>query len=123
MIEEEMRRFETPQVVGLRHLMQQPEFVEGNRVREIVDVLEDREFLKEALPRMLAGEQFRALIGEENEADEMQTCTILVSRYGAPEGIGGIVGLLGPTRMEYRRSIGAVRLLSSMMSNLVDDLS
>ncbi len=123
LLEEDAREFEEPHVSGLRHLLNQPEFANSDKMRRLVDVLEDRTFLKQTLPKVLAGEQFRAVIGEENETDEMQECSVLVSRYGSANGIRGLIAVIGPTRMEYRRSIGSVKLLSSLMNDLVNELS
>ena len=122
MLEEDVGLFAEPYVNGLRHLLNQPEFAAGSKMRALLDIMEDRSFLRELLSRLLAGEQFRVVIGEENEAGEMQECSILASRYGSPEGVGGIAAVIGPTRMHYPRSIGSVRFLSSVMSELVADL-
>lgn len=122
MQEEDARRFEEPHLSGLRHLLRQPEFSQSSRMRDLVDVLEDRNFLRERLPALMKGEQFRAVIGDENEQDAMQECSILLSRYGTPEGIGGLIAVIGPTRMEYRRSISSVRLLSDLMTEMVGQL-
>lgn len=120
--EEEARRFEEPYLSGMRHLLSQPEFSQNSRMRALVEVLEDRSFLKDTLPGMMRGEQFRAVIGEENQQDSMQDCSILLSRYGTADGIGGLIAVIGPTRMEYRRSISSVKLLSYLMSEMVGQL-
>ena len=122
MLDEDASRFEEPHVSGLRRLLSQPEFAANSKMRALVDVLEDRGFLKEVLTRVLAGKELQVVIGVENESDEMQECTILVSSYGSPEGVGGLMGVIGPTRMEYRRAIGSVRSLSALMGEMVAGL-
>ncbi len=121
--DEESRHHEDPQVSGLRHLLHQPEFESSGKLRDLVELFEGRVYLREELPRVLAGEQFRTVIGEENEAGEMQECSVVVARYGPQDGIGGLIGVIGPTRMEYRRSIASVRLVTSLMNELVAELS
>lgn len=123
MIEEDANRFEEPRVSGLRRLLNQPEFSTNSKVRALVEMLEDRTFLRELLASVLQDGQFQAVIGEENKSDDMQGCTILVSSYGSPSGISGLVGVIGPTRMEYRKSVGSLQLLSTLMGELVEDLS
>ena len=123
MLEEDASRFEEPHVTGLRRLLSQPEFASSSKMRALVEVLEDRGFLKELVSKVLVGERFRAIIGEENEPGEMQECTILVSSYGSPDGVSGLVGVIGPTRLEYRHSVGAVQLISSLMGELVGELN
>jgi heat-inducible transcriptional repressor len=120
--EEDARRFEEPHVSGLRHLLHQPEFSQGGKMRDLLEVLDDKAFLKDALPHLMRGEQFRAVIGEENVRDAMHECSIILSRYGSSDGIGGIIAVIGPTRMEYKKAIGSLRLLSDLMSDVVGQI-
>jgi heat-inducible transcriptional repressor len=45
----------------------------------------------------------------------------VLSRYGVEGGASGLLGVVGPTRMTYDRIIGAVRYVSSLMSDLISD--
>jgi len=45
--------------------------------------------------------------------------SLVIGRYGASGDVVGFVGVVGPTRMDYARSIGAVRYVGSLMSDLV----
>ena len=65
---------------------------------------------------------WRIVIGGENEAEEMHDCSVVLSRYGDPEGVGGVVAALGPKRMDYRRSMASVRLVSTIMGDMVASL-
>ncbi|MEE9285904.1 MAG: heat-inducible transcriptional repressor HrcA [Dehalococcoidia bacterium] len=123
MLDEDRGQFEEPCVVGLRHLLSQPEFAERAKASVLVDMLEDRKFLRDALQRLLAGERVNVVIGEENDAGEMQGFSVVVSRYGQRDKVSGIVAAIGPTRMEYERAIASVGLLSATMTELVWDLS
>ena len=114
---------EEPQVTGLRHLLHQPEFANAGKFGALVDVLEDRRALKGMLPRMLGAEHTRVLIGDENESGEMQECSVVIARYGDPDKATGIIAVIGPTRLEYQRSIAAVRHLSKAMTGLVSAVS
>ncbi|MBI3743392.1 MAG: heat-inducible transcription repressor HrcA [Chloroflexi bacterium] len=114
---------EEPQVTGLRHLLNQPEFANSSKAGALVDVLEDRRALKGMLPRMLGAEHTRVLIGDENEPGEMQECSVVIARYGDPDKATGIIAVIGPTRLEYQRSIAAVRHLSKAMTGLVSAVS
>ena len=108
--------------VGLGHLLGQPAFAEGWKAGVLVDLLEGRKFLEEALPGLSADERVAVVIGGENDAGEMQECSVIVSRYGDPDGVSGIVAAIVPTRMEYERAIATVGLLSSAMTARVWEL-
>lgn len=120
---EDAGRFEEPLVAGLRHLLGQPEFVQGAKLRALIDFLEDRRHLREVMPRILAGEQMRVVIGRENDSGEMQECSVVIARYGKTEGVNGVVAVVGPTRLNYRGAIASVRTVSDALTALVDELN
>lgn len=121
--EEDERTLAEPVVHGLRYLLAQPEFAESGRASALAEMLDDRGFLKEALPALLAGEQVRVVIGDEVDALELQPCSLVLARYGAPGDVGGIVAVIGPKRMPYDRTIASVRLVSRSLTELVQTLS
>ena len=61
----------------------------------------------------------QVLIGGEGTWDELRQCSIILARYGSPEQATGTLGVLGPMRMSYGRSISMVRFISSLLSDLV----
>ena len=123
LFEEELDRIEEPYVCGLRNLVGQPEFTEdGARAGMIIGLLENRQLLREMISAAIERCDWRIVIGGENEAEEMHDCSVVLSRYGDPEGVGGVVAALGPTRMDYRRSMASVRLVSTIMGDMVASL-
>lgn len=123
LMDDEAGRYEEPSVHGLHHLLGQPEFARGAKASVLVDVLEDRRFLRAALPRMLADEHSRVVIGDELEPQELHDCSVVVARYGTSDNVAGIVAVIGPTRMPYQRSIASVKLLAESMTELVAELT
>ncbi len=120
---EEEEQLEDPIIDGVRYLLHQPEFEANRKTAVVLDALEDRRFVKELLLKILFGEEPRVIIGAENDADAMHECSIVLSRYGSPDMFGGIVGVIGPTRMKYERTIASVRYLSALMSELSGELT
>jgi heat-inducible transcriptional repressor len=45
----------------------------------------------------------------------------VIARYGAPGLATGTLGVLGPMRMSYARTIPTVRYVAGLLSNLVND--
>ena len=58
------------------------------------------------------------VIGGESRHDEMNDFSVVLTRYGLPEA-SGVIGVLGPVRMEYARSIGVVRYVARLLDDLV----
>jgi heat-inducible transcriptional repressor len=119
---EEGEEYEEPYIDGLRHMLRQPEFASSDRMAAIMEVFEQRSLLKAFLPRVLTREGVRVLIGRENKEDVMRDCSVVITRYGIPGEVGGAIGVMGPTRMQYERAIPTVRFLSTVMSELVSEL-
>ena len=61
------------------------------------------------------------LIGGEGEWDELRQCSMVIARYGVPGMATGTLGVLGPMRMSYARTIPTVRYVASLLSDLVND--
>ena len=88
-----------------------------------MELLEDRSLVKELISGVVARDRFRVVIGDENESGEMQECSVVAARYGSDDTVNGFIAILGPTRLQYGRSIAAVRLLASVMSERVGGLA
>jgi heat-inducible transcriptional repressor len=106
-------------VDGFQNILAQPEFAESDRSRAMLSLFEDHTRLAEILPLDLGDGEVHITIGREHRHESLQDCSLVVGRYGANRDIVGFVGIVGPTRMDYARSIGAVRYVGSLMSDLV----
>lgn len=108
---------------GLIHILAEPEFAEGGQVRGIVQTLEGPALANivatAAGPLEIGGVQ--VLIGGEGRWHEFADLALVLSRYGVEGGASGLLGVVGPLRMTYDRTIGAVRYVSQLMSDLVSD--
>ena len=107
-------------VDGLRHMFSYPELSVGSRAREIAELLEDQRLLRPLLMKLPEAGAVRVTIGIENETDLLRPFSLVFAQYGVPSKAAGLVGIVGPTRMEYATAISNVRYLSSVMSEMVD---
>jgi heat-inducible transcriptional repressor len=108
---------------GLANILEEPEFLLGPQVREVVQTLEGPTLSAmvstAAQPLQVGGLQ--VLIGGEGRYQEFADLALVLSRYGVAGGASGLLGVVGPVRMTYDRTIGAVRYVSRLMSDLVSD--
>ena len=107
---------------GIQNILAQPEFGAGDpaRLREMVALLEDRTRLAELLPPSIGEGEVHVAIGAENRVEPLLDCSLVFGRYGGGSaGVIGYVGIVGPRRMDYARSIGAVSFVGRLMSDLV----
>ena len=104
---------------GVQNILAQPEFSANERIRDLLGLLEDRTRLSGLLPAALDQDDVLVAIGSEHQLEPLAGCSLVFGRYGAGTSFLGYVGVVGPTRMDYARSIGAVRYVGGLMTNLL----
>ena len=119
---EDEQQNEEPYLEGLNYLLEQPEFVKSQRAHSLMELVEKRR-----LGPMLGDEEFEAqeikvYIGQENREETIRDYSVVLGSYGLPNEARGTLGVIGPTRMNYEKTIAAVRYLSLVMSALVAEL-
>lgn len=91
---------------GLSNLFGQPEFVGGNQVRKIAELLDNLEpWLREAAPN----QPLSVYIGGENPIGRSAGATLIISRFRSPFSDHSYIGVLGPTRQQYKEVMNLVR--------------
>jgi len=111
---------------GLAEVLEAPEFSEGEDVRRIVQVLERRSLLEQILREMgsppgSGDDTVRVVIAGDGRVPELRQISLILSRYGVGERATGVLGVVGPMRMAYERSVGAVRFVAGLMSEIVEE--
>ena len=120
---EDSRGYEEPYLDGLHYLMNQPEFnTGGQRISGLVGLIEQRQLMDIILSEVFDSHDVQVVIGKENREEAMQDCSVIISRYGLPNEAVGAIGIVGPTRMPYARTISTIVYMGSMMSRLVAEL-
>lgn len=109
---------------GIVQLLQRDEFAHGDpeRIRQVVEALERNRFLPAIAPQVMASEGVQVIIGGENRADELKDMSVVVSRYGVEGQASGLLGIVGPRRMQYGRAIAVVRYMTEMLNDLLSEL-
>ncbi len=110
---------------GITNVLAEPEFSGSEEARKALKVLEEKPMLQHLLSEtVLHGSSVggvQVLIGGEGIWDSLSQCSIVLARYGTPGISTGTLGVLGPMRMPYGRTISIVRFLSGLLSDLVND--
>jgi heat-inducible transcriptional repressor len=109
---------------GIIQLLRRDEFTHADpgRIRQVVEALERHRFIPALAPQVMATDGVQVIIGGENSADELKDMSVVVARYGAQEHLSGLVGIVGPTRMQYGRAIAMVRYMTEVLSDLLSEL-
>lgn len=101
--------------IGMSSLMRKPEFASSAALLPIMQVLEDDMILLHVLDASATDDDAPSVrIGSENEAEQLSGVSVVASRYGSGD-TGGIVAVIGPTRMDYTKVLQAVRIASKAL--------
>lgn len=93
-------------IAGLSNLFGQPEFMNSRQVQQVASLLDNLEpWLREAAPN----EPLSVYIGRENPIGRSAGCTLIISRFQSPYSDHSYIGVLGPTRQQYRDVMQLVR--------------
>ena len=98
-------------------LLDQPEFQDPRRVRELFEAVETKMRLVDVLDRVLEKGQLSVLLGSEVEEPALRSCALVACPYGGGDRPQGILGVIGPKRMDYARVIPMVDFLSRIMTD------
>jgi heat-inducible transcriptional repressor len=102
--------------LGIPALLNQPEFHDAEAVRPLLLAIEDGIAMLETLAEVIATTGVTVRIGHENLREELDNVSLVATHYGMRDS-DGIVGVIGPTRMNYLRAIAAVRAVAERLSD------
>lgn len=97
---------------GLSNLFGQPEFVHPSQVKEVARLLDNLEpWLREAAPN----EPLNVFIGRENPIGRSAGASLIISRFRSPYSDRSFIGVVGPTRQNYREVMSLVGQAGRML--------
>jgi heat-inducible transcriptional repressor len=101
---------------GIGNLFSQPEFLNGNHVQAVARLLDNLEpWLREAAPN----QPLNVYIGSENPIGKSSGATLIISRFRSPYSDNSYIGVIGPTRQNYSRTMQLVRHAGAMLEEVL----
>jgi heat-inducible transcriptional repressor len=108
-------------VEGATSILHKPEFADAEAMRRSLTAFEEKEKLVELLNLCLNEDGVQILIGSESPFTRNYNFAIVASAYGTPSQPLGVVGVIGPTRMEYARMGPLVEYLGKAISRKIEE--
>lgn len=99
---------------GTSHVIGYPDINDLNKIKSIIRTLEEKEWIVEVINRNIE-ERVKIFIGHETACEEMDHCSLVISRYQVPQGLSGRIAVLGPTCMNYERVVSALDYFAGLM--------
>ena len=108
-------------VEGAASILTKPEFADANSLRKTFLALQEKEKLVEILETCLSEDGLQILIGSESDFTQIHNFSIVARRYGTHSAPLGMVGIIGPMRMEYARMAPLVDYLGQALSRKIEE--
>lgn len=104
---------------GTTNMLNQPEFRDVNKIRNLLTVLENEDAVTEVLASAPEGAgQVTVQIGEEIKVRELTDCSVVSATYRLGEEVIGRVGVIGPKRMDYARVTGIMNAITRQLEEV-----
>jgi heat-inducible transcriptional repressor len=108
-------------VEGAASILNKPEYADAGALRKTFLALQEKEKLIEILETCLSEEGLQILVGSESDFTQTHKFSIVARRYGSASAPLGMVGIIGPMRMEYARMAPLVDYLSRALSRKIEE--
>ena len=105
---------------GMRFILEEPEFEDVQRLRDIFYLLEERiDTLQEVLLGSM-GDKVRILIGDDIGCEEFSNCSLVISGLREKD-INLALSILGPMRMDYVKAASCLHSVTSQLKEVVEE--
>ena len=94
--------------LGLANVLKEPEFADPTTACTIVEVFEEKQPLLNLLEQLPLTNTPKVFIGEENIIPAIKSCSLVAGKYQLATEQEGVVGILGPKRMDYAYNLCAL---------------
>lgn len=103
-------------VSGQTHLMAFDELSDIDKLRTLFDTFNEKREILRLLDQCLANQGVQVFIGKESGFSVVDDCSMVTSTYQLDGKVMGVLGVIGPTRMAYKRVIPLVDMTARMLS-------
>ena len=104
-------------VAGQARLLQQPEYRNIDKAQKMLTSL-DEDTLS-TLPAVMQGSNgTRVLVGPENVAEELKDTSVVMTKFDIGDGLQGMIGVVGPTRMDYAKVTARLSYFAESLSKV-----
>ncbi len=115
-------RDRTLYISGATNMLDHPDLSDVSALRPLLRAFEDKARLIDLLSRMAEERGVQVMIGSENPMEDMRGCSLITSTYTYRDQVLGVLGVLGPRRMQYSEVMSLVdetaRLVSTSLSRV-----
>ncbi|HMK75488.1 MAG TPA: heat-inducible transcriptional repressor HrcA [Thermodesulfobacteriota bacterium] len=107
-------------IEGKTNILNEPEFSNVSRMADLFRTFEEKAIMVKLLEKFMAPKGVQIAIGSESQVQEMETCSVVTSTYGCGGDVLGVLGVIGPRRMNYSRVIPLVGYTAKLLTEILE---
>ena len=104
-------------MTGQAKLLGQPEYRDPEKAQEVLSTL-DEEIISNLPAALGSGAKTQILVGPENVARELKDTSVVVTKFDIGDGMQGMIGVVGPTRMDYAQITARLSYFAENLSRM-----
>lgn len=103
-------------IAGQTNLMEWDELASVDRLKQLFDAFTEKSQILHLLDRCIAAEGVQIFVGEESGYELLDNCSLVTAPYSIDGQVIGVLGVIGPTRMNYPRVIPLVDMTARLLT-------
>jgi len=103
-------------IAGQTNLMEFSELANLERLKQLFDAFTEKNEILHLLDRCIEAEGMQIFVGEESGYHLLDDCSLVTAPYRIDDEVIGVIGVIGPTRMDYQRVIPTVDVTARLLS-------
>jgi len=108
-------------ISGFAEVLGLPDFSDVEKIREISRAIEDKHLIVKLLDKLSESDGIQVIIGSENSITEMKKFSIVTATYKEGDRPIGSVGIIGPTRMDYSKTMALVDIAARFITRMLSE--
>ncbi len=104
-------------VAGQMRLLGQPEYRDVDKAQRVLTSLDEESLA--GLPAVMQGENgTKVLVGPEQISQELRDTSVVMTKFDIGDGMQGVIGVVGPTRMDYAKVTARLSYFAESLSKM-----
>ncbi|HIT36765.1 MAG TPA: heat-inducible transcription repressor HrcA [Candidatus Faecousia intestinavium] len=104
-------------VAGQSRLLGLPEYRDVDKAQRVLESMDEDALAN--LPAVMRGANgTKVIVGPENVADELKDSSVVMTKFDIGEGMQGVIGVVGPTRMDYAKVTARLSYFAESLSKM-----
>lgn len=102
---------------GANNIFKYPELSDNQKASDLINAFEEKQLLTQLIDdtNTEGKNEIKVYIGEESPIQTMKDCSIVTANYEFGDGMRGMIGIIGPKRMDYDKVVGTIKTIKSQL--------